>query len=171
MNAYRLLQLHAEREVRSNLRFTQESVFAISLFKCKHLRANISMIKLTPNSGISSRSPSAKRAVSNNVFWLSWVQLISEEINELTDQLNHARSRTLEVEKVSKRFEAERQELQTTLEEAESALEQEEAKAQRAQVEVNLVKEDLEKRLAEKDEEFDAIRWLNIKQVINSLQS
>ena len=44
------------------------------------------------------------------------------------------------------------------LEEAESALEQEEAKVMRSQMEVASVRSDIDKRLQEKDEEFDTTR-------------
>jgi len=62
------------------------------------------------------------------------------------------------MEKISKRFESERDELQVTLEEAEAALEQEEAKVERSLADVAAVKDDMERRLLEKDEEFESLR-------------
>ena len=53
----------------------------------------------------------------------------------------------------------EKEELQAALEEAENALELEEAKVVRAQLDVAQVKSEVERRLAEKDEEFEATRW------------
>jgi hypothetical protein len=49
--------------------------------------------------------------------------------------------------------------VQVTLEEAESALEQEEAKVTRAQMEVAAVKQEVERRLTEKDEELEGLRY------------
>jgi cell division septum initiation protein DivIVA len=48
--------------------------------------------------------------------------------------------------------------LQATLEEAEAALEQEEARAERAQADVAAIKEEMERRFVEKDEEFECVR-------------
>ena len=55
-------------------------------------------------------------------------------------------------------MEAERDELHATLEEAEGALEQEEAKVQRCLVEQAGIKEEMERRLFEREEEFENIR-------------
>jgi len=62
------------------------------------------------------------------------------------------------VERVGKRFEQERDELQATLEDAEVALEQEEARVERAQADVAAIREEMERRLVEKDEEFEGVR-------------
>ena len=48
--------------------------------------------------------------------------------------------------------------LQSALEEAESALETEEAKVQRATLEMSAIHQEIDRRLAEKDEEFDNTR-------------
>merc|ERR1719288_272832 len=53
-----------------------------------------------------------------------------------------------------KRLEAEKLELQAALEEAEGALEQEENKVLRAQLELTQVRQEIERRIAEKDDEF-----------------
>ena len=63
-----------------------------------------------------------------------------------------------EIEKQRKRLETEKRELQAALEEAEAALEQEENKYLRAQVELGQVRQEIERRLAEKEEEFDTVR-------------
>jgi len=44
------------------------------------------------------------------------------------------------------------------LEEAELAIEQEEAKVTRSQMEVIAIKQEIERRLVEKDEEFETVR-------------
>ena len=52
----------------------------------------------------------------------------------------------------------EKEELRAALEEAEGALEQEEAKVMRAQMEIATIRNEIDKRLREKDEEFDSTR-------------
>ena len=52
----------------------------------------------------------------------------------------------------------EKEELQAALEEAESALEAEENKVLRAQLEVGQVKQDVDRKIAEKEEEFNNTR-------------
>jgi len=84
--------------------------------------------------------------------------LLSDEIHDLTDQIGQGNKRLQDTEKISKRFEMERDELQATLEEAEAALEQEEAKVDRAQLDVQAAKDEMERRLMEKDEEFESTR-------------
>jgi len=83
-----------------------------------------------------------------------------DEIHELTDQINQGNHRIQEVEKISKRFESEKDELQVTLEEAEAALEQEEAKVERALADVAAARDETERRLVEKDEEFESLRYM-----------
>ncbi len=52
----------------------------------------------------------------------------------------------------------EKEELQAALEESESALEQEEAKVSRAQLEIASIRQEIDRRIAEKEEEFDNTR-------------
>ena len=82
----------------------------------------------------------------------------SEEIHELTDQLTEGGRGVHEIEKAKRRLEMEKQELTHALEEAESALEQEEAKVSRAQLEIGVIRQEIERRIAEKDEEFEINR-------------
>ena len=82
----------------------------------------------------------------------------ADEIHDLTDQLGEGGRSVHELEKSRKRLEMEKEELQSALEEAEAALEQEEAKVQRSQLEISAIRQDIDRRLAEKDEEFDSIR-------------
>merc|ERR1712098_298296 len=69
-----------------------------------------------------------------------------------------------------KRLEAEKMELQSALEEAEATLEQEENKVLRCQMELTQVKTEIERRLAEKDEEFAMVRK-NQAKALDSMQS
>ena len=69
----------------------------------------------------------------------------------------------------------EKQELQAALEEAESALEQEEAKVSRAQLEIAVIRQEIDRRIAEKDDEFENTRysktwvWFDSLRPINNL--
>merc|ERR1711902_78619 len=60
-----------------------------------------------------------------------------------------------ELDKQRRRLEVEKEELQAALEEAESALEAEENKVLRAQLELGQVKQDVDRKIAEKEEEFN----------------
>merc|ERR1712172_78848 len=75
-----------------------------------------------------------------------------------------------EIDKIRKRLEAEKMELQSALEEAEGALEQEENKVLRIQLELTQVRQEIEQRIAEKEEEFNSTRK-NFPKAIDSMQS
>ena len=85
----------------------------------------------------------------------------TDEIHELTDQLTEGGRSVHEVEKAKRRLELEKEELQAALEEAEGALEAEEAKVMRAQMEIAGIRSEIDKRLHEKEEEFDSTRLVN----------
>ena len=85
----------------------------------------------------------------------------SDEIHDLTDQLTEGGRSVHEVDKARRRLEMEKQELQAALEEAESALEQEEAKVSRAQLEIAVIRQEIDRRIAEKDDEFENTRSLH----------
>jgi len=82
----------------------------------------------------------------------------ADEIHDLTDQLGEGGRNVHEMDKARRRLELEKEELQAALEEAESALEIEETKVAQAQLEVSAIKADIDRRLAEKDEEFENTR-------------
>lgn len=84
--------------------------------------------------------------------------LFSDEIHDLTEQLGEGGRSVHELEKARRRLEMEKEELQAALEEAEAALEQEEAKVMRATLEMTAIRQDIDRRLAEKDEEFENTR-------------
>merc|ERR1711902_69147 len=79
---------------------------------------------------------------------------LSNEIKDIMDQISEGGRSIHEIDKIRKRFEAEKLELQAALEEAEGALEQEENKVLRAQLELTQVRQEIERRIAEKEEEF-----------------
>merc|ERR1719278_1794579 len=68
------------------------------------------------------------------------------------DQITEGGRSIHEIDKIRKRLEAEKMELQSALEEAEATLEQEENKVLRCQMELTQVKTEIERRIAEKAE-------------------
>jgi len=83
---------------------------------------------------------------------------LSDEIKDLMEQISEGGRSIHEIEKQRKRLEAEKSELEGALGDAESALEQEENKYLRLSLEINQVKADIEKRIQEKEEEFEGTR-------------
>merc|ERR1719433_24840 len=83
---------------------------------------------------------------------------LAEEIKDLLDQLGDGGRSIHELDKQRRRLEVEKEELQSALEEAEAALEQEENKVLRDQLELGQVRQGIERRIQEKEEEFDNTR-------------
>ena len=79
---------------------------------------------------------------------------LSIEIKDIMDQITEGGRSIHEIDKIRKRLEAEKLELEAALSEAEGALEQEENKVLRANVELTQVRQEIERRLAEKEDEF-----------------
>jgi myosin heavy chain 6/7 len=86
------------------------------------------------------------------------------------EQLGEGGKSVHELDKARKRAEMEKEELQAALEEAESALEQEEAKVLRAQMELSTVRQEIDRRIHEKEEEFENTRR-NHARSIESMQA
>merc|ERR1711976_812681 len=83
---------------------------------------------------------------------------LADEIKDLLDQLGDGGRSIYELDKQRRRLEVEKEELQSALEEAEAALEQEENKVLRAQLELGQVRQEIDRRIQEKEEEFDNTR-------------
>ena len=83
---------------------------------------------------------------------------LSNEIKDLMDQIGQGGRNIHEIDKIRKRLEGEKLELQTALEDAEGVLEQEENKVLRAQLELSQVKQEIERRIKEKSDELDVLR-------------
>merc|ERR1712114_161708 len=79
---------------------------------------------------------------------------LSNEIKDIMDQISEGGRSIHEIDKIRKRLEAEKMELEAALSEAEGALEQEENKVLRASLELTQVKQEIERRIAQKEEEF-----------------
>merc|ERR1711874_188359 len=95
---------------------------------------------------------------------------LSDEVKDLMDQIGEGGRNYHEVSKTYKRLEVEKEELQAALEEAEAALEQEENKVLRGQLELSQIRQEIDRRIAEKEEEFDSIRKTHQK-ALDSMQS
>merc|ERR1712106_1292326 len=83
---------------------------------------------------------------------------LADEIKDLLDQLGDGGRSIHELDKQRRRLEVEKEELQAALEEAEAALEQEENKVLRAQLEMSQVRQEIDRKIAEKEEEFENTR-------------
>merc|ERR1712088_1262317 len=94
---------------------------------------------------------------------------LSNEIKDIMDQIGEGGRSIHEIDKIRKRLEAEKLELQSALEEAEATLEQEENKVLRCQLELNAVRQEIERRLAEKEEEFLLVKKAQSK-ALDSMQ-
>uniref|UniRef100_A0A0R3RFG9 Myosin head n=1 Tax=Elaeophora elaphi TaxID=1147741 RepID=A0A0R3RFG9_9BILA len=95
---------------------------------------------------------------------------LTEELKELTDQLGEGGRSLHELQKQKKKLEMEKNELQQALDDAESALEIEENKALRAQIEISQIRSEIEKRVTEKEEEFQNTRN-NHQRALESMQA
>merc|ERR1712168_1059528 len=83
---------------------------------------------------------------------------LADEIKDLLDQLGDGGRSIHDLDKQRRRLEQEKEELQAALEEAEGALEQEENKVLRSQLELSQVRQEIDRRGAEKEEEFNNTR-------------
>merc|ERR1711962_1587911 len=115
-----------------------------------------------------------KSAYDESVLQLDEVRrenkTLSNEIKDIMDQISEGGRSIHEIDKIRKRLEAEKLELQSALEEAEAALEQEENKVLRYQLELNAVRQEIERRLAEKEEEFLLVKKAQSKS-LDSMQA
>ncbi len=84
---------------------------------------------------------------------------LADEIKDLLDQLGDGGRSIHELDKQRRRLEVEKEELQAALEEAEAALEQEENKVMRAQLELGQVRQEIDRKIQEKEEEFENTRF------------
>merc|ERR1712061_602967 len=83
---------------------------------------------------------------------------LADEIKDLLDKLGDGGRSIHELDKQRRGLENEKEELQNALEEAEAALEQEENRVLRAQLELGQVRQEIDRKIQEKEEEFDNTR-------------
>merc|ERR1711872_633072 len=122
----------------------------------------------------SSELFKVKSAYEETVLQLEEVRrenkTLSNEIKDIMDQISEGGRSIHEIDKIRKRLEVEKMELQSALEEAEATLEQEENKVLRCQLELSQVKTEIDRRIAEKDEEFAMVRK-NQAKALDSMQA
>ena len=94
----------------------------------------------------------------NQIHVIIIVSQFADEVKDLLDQIGEGGRNIHEIEKARKRLEVEKDELQAALEEAEAALEQEENKVLRSQLELSQVRQEIDRRIQEKEEEFENTR-------------
>merc|ERR1719187_1847918 len=95
---------------------------------------------------------------------------LADEIKDLLDQLGDGGRSIHELDKQRRRLEVEKEELQGALEEAEGSLEQEENKVLRAVLELGQVRQEIDRRIAEKEEEFENCRKNHVR-AMDSMQA
>merc|ERR1711899_553775 len=95
---------------------------------------------------------------------------LADEIKDLLDQLGDGGRSIYELDKQRRRLEVEKEELQAALEEAEAALEQEENKVLRSQLELGQVRQEIDRKIQEKEEEFNNTRK-NHQRAMDSMQA
>ena len=94
----------------------------------------------------------------STLLTLKLFQNLADEIKDLLDQLGDGGRSIHELDKQRRRMESEKEELQCALEEAEGSLEAEENKVLRAQLELGQVRQEIDRKIAEKEEEFNNTR-------------
>merc|ERR1739847_134564 len=95
---------------------------------------------------------------------------LADEIKDLLEQLGEGGRSIHDLDKQRRNLEQEKEELQTALEESEGALEQEENKVLRAALELSQVRQEIDRKIQEKEEEFDNTRK-NHQRAMDSLQA
>ena len=108
-------------------------------------------------------SSSARTRLSCSCYYSTFLtvtlfQNLADEIKDLLDQLGDGGRSIHELDKQRRRMESEKEELQGSLEEAEGSLEAEENKVLRAQLELGQVRQEIDRKIAEKEEEFNNTR-------------
>merc|ERR1712240_880396 len=122
---------------------------------------------------ISSDLFKVKSAYDESILQLEEVRrenkMLSNEIKDIMDQISEGGRSIHEIDKIRKRLEAEKMELEAALSEAEGALEQEENKVLRASLELTQVRQEIERRIAQKEDEF-AATMKNFAKAIEGMQ-
>ena len=85
---------------------------------------------------------------------------VLDELHELGEQLSDKDHQLRDSTALIRRLEVEKSEMQTAIEEADTALEQQEAKLQRALQEQSEQRAELDRRVADKEADFETTRSL-----------
>jgi len=94
---------------------------------------------------------------------------LADEIRDLIEQLGEGGKTAHEWERSCKRLEMEKEEMQAALEESEGQLEQEAARVLKMQLELGQARHEIDRKLADKEEEFEALR-ANHQRALESVQ-
>uniref|UniRef100_A0A6I8P9B7 Myosin heavy chain 3 n=1 Tax=Ornithorhynchus anatinus TaxID=9258 RepID=A0A6I8P9B7_ORNAN len=141
--------------------------------KCEESQAELEA-SLKESRSLSTELFKLKNAYEESLDHLETVKRenknLEQEIADLTEQLAENGKTIHELEKSRKQTELEKSEIQLALEEAEAALEHEEAKILRVQLELNQVKSDIDRKIAEKDEEIEQLKR-NYQRTVETMQS
>uniref|UniRef100_UPI00358F2AC5 myosin-16-like isoform X1 n=2 Tax=Myxine glutinosa TaxID=7769 RepID=UPI00358F2AC5 len=95
---------------------------------------------------------------------------LQDELNDLAGQLGEGGKNVGDLLKAKRKFDVEKAELQAALDEAEASLETEESKVIKVHLELTQVKAEIERRVQEKEEEFDGVRK-SMQRMLESLQT
>ncbi len=87
---------------------------------------------------------------------------LADEIKDLLEQLGDGGRSIHELDKQRRHLEVEKEELQAALEEAEGSLEHEENKVLRAQLELGQVRQEVDRKIQERQDEFNNSRYKKI---------
>ncbi|CAB4063112.1 MYH6_7 [Lepeophtheirus salmonis] len=120
------------------------SEITASQSECRNFSSEYFRIK-SSNDEIQEHLDTVKRENKN----------LADEIKDLMDQLGEGGRSIHDLDKTRRKLEIEKEELQAALEEAEATLEQEENKVLRTQLEMSQVRQEIDRRIREKEEEFD----------------
>merc|ERR1712121_46433 len=124
------------------------------------------------NSQLATREVSGELFKAKNLYDESLEHLdvvrkenkaLSDEIKDLMDQICEGGRNLHDMSKNVKKYEIEKEELAAALYEAEIALENEENKVLKDQLEYSKVKQEIDQRIHQKEEEFDAYRKVQQK--------
>ena len=94
---------------------------------------------------------------------------LGHELKDIMDQITEGGRSIHEIDKICKRLEAEKMELEAALSEAEGALEQEENKVLRMSLEMTQVKQEIGRRVEQKEEEFASTKK-NFGKALDAMQ-
>ncbi|XP_026187550.1 myosin-7B-like [Mastacembelus armatus] len=83
---------------------------------------------------------------------------LQDEILDLTDQIGQGGKTIYELERMKKILDVEKSDIRAALEEAEGTLEHEESKTLRFQMELQQIRTEIDRKIAEKEEEIDNLR-------------
>ena len=123
---------------------------------------------------ISAELFKAKNAYEEAVLQLDEVRrenkILSIEIKDIMDSITEGGRSIHDIDRIRKKLEAEKLELEAALSEAEGILEQEENKVLRASYEIDQVKKEISHRVEEKEVEFASTRK-NYAKAVDGMQS